>query len=108
MASYIFQPASSHTARLTLTLGAELVGLPLTYELFLSKDGGATKAVTTGASAFTGAASQPFTSTITMPTVDGDYKAYIYIASGGTVVLAFVDSNDILIPTGSVTGITWS
>jgi hypothetical protein len=108
MANYIFQPGAAKTAKLTLALDASLVGLALTAELFLSKDGGATKAATSGVQSFTAKATQDFTLPMTMPSATGDYKAYFDVYYQGFFFLGFVDVNDILIPGGSVSPIVWS
>ena len=107
MAENIFTPGAVKTAKFTFT-DPSLVGLALTVELYMSKDGGATKATTTGAQAFTCAASNPFSLPITMPTAAADYKAYIAVSYLGTVIEGFVDINDELITGGSLTTIIWS
>jgi hypothetical protein len=111
MASNIFLPGAAKTAKLTLTLDASLVGLALTAELFLSEDGGVTKAVTGGTKSFTAALSQLFTYAITMPTgvnAPGDYKAYFDVYYQGAMLIGFQDVNDVIIPGGSVTPIVWT
>jgi len=108
MAAYIFQPSQAKTAKLPLNLDPSLVGLALTAELFLSKDGGTTKAATSGKIPFTAATTQNITMPITMPAAAGAYKAYIDILYGNAFFLGFVDVNDILIPGGSVGPIVWT
>jgi hypothetical protein len=108
MAAYIFQPSQAKTAKLPLNLDASLVGLALTAEVFLSKDGGSTKASTSGKVAFTAASTQNINLPINMPAAAGAYKAYIDILYGNAFFLGFVDVNDILIPGGSVGPIVWT
>jgi hypothetical protein len=107
MADNIFTPGSVKTAKFSFA-DPSLVGLALTLELYMSKDGGVTKATTTGAQSFTCAATNPFSLSITMPTAAGDYKAYIAVSYQGTVIEGFVDTNDELITSGTITPITWS
>jgi hypothetical protein len=113
MASNIFLPGAVKTAAITLTLDSSLVGLALTAELFLSKDGGVTKTVTGGTKSFTAALTQSFNYTITMPNGTtqqpaGTYKAYFDVYYQGAMLIGFMDVNDIVIPGGSVTPIVWT
>jgi hypothetical protein len=108
MASNIFLPGAAKTAAITLNLDASLVGIALSAELFISKDGGVTKAVTGGTKNFTAAATQNFTFNITMPTGAADYQAYFDIYYQGSFLMGFLDVNHILIPGGTVTPIVWT
>ena len=108
MAANIFLPGAVKSAAITLTLETALVGLAMTADLFLSADGGNTKAATGGVKNFTAAATQTFNYSITMPTAGNDYKAYFDINYQGTMIMGFVDINDIVVPSGSVTPIVWT
>ena len=107
MSQNIFQPGAVKTAKFTYA-DPSLVGVALSLELYMSNDGGVTKATTTGAQAFTCAATNPFTLSITMPTAAGDYKAYITVSYQGAIIEGFVDGNDELITAGTITTIIWS
>jgi hypothetical protein len=107
MTQYIFNPGAVHTAKFSFA-DPSLVGLALSLELFLSLDGGKTKAATTGPQPFTCAATNPFTLSITDPAAAGAYIPYVAISYGGVVVETLVDSNTILITGGSITPIVWT
>jgi hypothetical protein len=108
MAANIFLPGAAKTAAITLNLDASLVGMALSCEVFISKDGGVTKATTGGVKNFTAAASQNFTFPITMPTGASDYQAFFDVYYQGSFLMGFSDVNHIIIPGGTVTPIVWT
>ncbi len=91
--------------------------LPITFpaigacqiELFLSADGGNTKAASSGKQAFnpTGTA-QDVVLIITMPTAGGIYTAYGDVWFGGAIVWGFYDLEELAVLIGTVGPIVWT
>jgi hypothetical protein len=104
----IFGPGSSHSAKATLTVAPS--GLACTFELFLSKDGGNTKATDTSVNfTSTGAAQDVTIGPITMPSTAGySYGVYIDVLSGGQLLAAYVGTDPVVIPSVSQPVITWT
>jgi len=102
----VFPAGAQKTATLPITFPA--IGA-CQIEMFMSSDGGTTKATTSGKIAFnpTGAA-QNVAFSIKMPAAGGIYKAFGEVSFGGAVVWGFYDVEDIAIPVGTVGPIVWA
>ncbi len=106
MAAYVFQSGSSKTAKIPITVTPSNLGCQV--ELYLGPNQ-STKTVTSGQVTFTSTgSSQNVNVTITLPTTAGAYNVYIDITSGGYLIGAYIDSNTIVIPSGSIGPIVWS
>ena len=108
MPSVVFPPGSAKTA--TVVLNISPAGIPCSAELFLSADGGTTKTVSGGVQNFV-TGSTTLVWHLTMPTVGANMKAYvdIYYPQGTTsILLGFMDVNDVVVISGSIGPITWS
>lgn len=94
----IFGAGSAHSARIPLTV--EPSGLPCQLELYLTPDGGVTKAATSGLVAFTSTGTQQNVSTgpITMPTDGVGYDVYIDIFADGMLIGSYVATEKVTIP----------
>ena len=103
----VFMAGSTHTATAALTVSPS--GIACTAELFLSRDGGATKAATSGPKSFTSTGSaQNIALPVTMPVGGYDYGVYLDIASGGSLIALYQGTEDVLIPLVGTPIITWS
>jgi len=83
-------------------------GLPCTAELYLTKNGGTTKAATSGVVSFTSTgAAQSIGFSITMPTAWGAYDVYIDIKANGMLIGAYVATEKVTIPDVGVGEPVW-
>lgn len=106
----ILAPGSSRTAKAPIT--AKPAGMACQAELFLGPNA-TTKSATSGMVAFTSiGASQDVNLPVTMPTpAAGEgaaYHVYIDVYAGGMKFLAYIATEDVVIPGGSVGPITWT
>ncbi len=101
-------PGSSHTA--TISFPVAPAGLACTVELFLSKDGGVTKAATSGPIAFTSTgAAQSVALPIVMPSAGGyTYAAFVDVVSSGVLIAAYQATENVVIPSVGQPTITWA
>jgi hypothetical protein len=104
----IFGAGSAHTANAAITVGPS--GLACGAELYLSRDGGATKAATSGVKSFTSTgASQNISLPVTMPSAAGySYGVYLDITSGGSLLAGFQATENVIIPSVGTPVITWT
>jgi len=102
----IMAKGSSRAASVPITVKPS--GISCEAELYLTKDGGATKAATSGPVSFvsTGAA-QPVSCPITMPSVWGDFEVYIDVFAGGMLISAFIATEHVTIPDVSIGEPVW-
>lgn len=102
----LFGAGSTHTATAKLTIAPS--GLACSAELWLSRNG-TTKDATSGKIPFVSTgASQNISCPVTMPSEGGyAYRVYFDIEIEGTPVLAFVATEDVLIPSVSTPEIVW-
>ncbi len=102
----IMAKGSSRAATAPITVKPS--GLSCEAELYLTKDGGATKAATSSPVSFvaTGAA-QPVSFPITMPSVWGDFEVYIDAFADGMLIGAFIATEHVTIPDVSIGEPVW-
>ena len=107
MADPVFVAGSTHTA--TASLIVSPAGLACTAELWLTKDGGATKAASSGQVPFTSAGvTQSIVLPVTMPPGVGfSYAVLLDIESGGEILGAYQATENVVIPFISTPVITW-
>jgi hypothetical protein len=92
-----FNPGSSHTANLSLTV--KPTGMSCMAELWLSPDG-STKAATSGLVAFTATgAAQNVTLPVVMPTIQATYTVYLDVYSSGIHIGSYVGTDPVIIVT---------
>ncbi|MDD5510516.1 MAG: hypothetical protein PHI12_06895 [Dehalococcoidales bacterium] len=84
-------------------------GMACTGELYLSKDGGVTKAATSGAIEFTSTGvNQTVTFPITVPAPGGyAYQAYLVIMSEGQVLGQYIGTDKVNVPSVGTPTISW-
>ena len=102
----VMAPGESRTASAPITVRPS--GLSCQAELFLGPND-STKVVTSGLKAFssTGAA-QTVSFPINMPTAAGQaYHVYLDIYAEGFLLVAYMATEDVIIPSGSVGPIDW-
>jgi len=93
----IMGKGTAHTARAPITVKPS--GLPCQAELWLTKDGGVTKAATSGPVIFTSTgAVQSISFPVTMPSTWGDYLVYIDILADGMFIGAYIATEHVIIP----------
>lgn len=102
----VFAPGVTKTAIAPITVAPS--GLSCQVELFLGPND-TTKVATSGLKAFTSTgAQQNITLPVTMPTAGGvAYHVYLDVYVAGILVLAYVATEDVIIPSASVGPITW-
>ena len=89
-------PGSVHAASVSVPVSP--AGLQCTAELFLSSDGGQTRAATSGPIAFTSTGDlQQLALPVTMPTLQGDYAVYLLIVSAGVNIGAYQGKENVII-----------
>jgi hypothetical protein len=103
----IFKAGSSHSAVIPVTV--EPAGLPCQLELYLTRDGGATKAATSGLKSFTSTGNPQNVSTgaLAMPTDGVGYDVYIDVYTGGILIGAYISSEKVTIPSVGITEPSW-
>lgn len=103
----VFTPGITKTARAPVTISPG--GLSCQAELFLATSPTAAKAASSGLKPFSSTGSQQIVSLpVTMPAVAGAiYKVYLDVYVEGYLLLAYVATEDVIIPSGSVGPITW-
>jgi len=107
MVDPVFVPNSQHTA--TASLIVSPTGIACIAELWLTKDGGATKAATSGDVGFNSTgATQAIVLPVTMPPDAGfSYAVCLDIKSGGELIGAYYATESVLIPLVGTPVITW-
>lgn len=103
----IFGAGSSHGATIPVTV--EPGGLPCQLELYLTPDGGATKAATSGLVSFTSTGTQQNVSTgpITMPSDGVAYDVYIDVFTDGMLIGSYIATEKVTIPSVEVGPPSW-
>lgn len=106
MADPIFGAGSAHTAKAPITVKPS--GLSCRAELWLGPNE-TTKTVTSGLIPFTSTgAAQSISFPVTMPTVDGKaYKVFVDVYANGALLVSYVATEDVVIPSATVGPITW-
>jgi len=107
MVDPVFTPGAAKTANAPITVSPS--GLACTAELYLGPNP-ATKVATSGSKAFTSTGgAQTISFPITMPTAGGvSYHVYLDVYVAGMLLLAYIATEDVIIPSGSVGPITWA
>lgn len=106
MADPIFGPSSAQAALAPITVSPS--GLSCGAELYLTADGGATKAATSGLVPFTSTgASQSIRLPVTMPADGVEYEVYLDVYADGMLITAYVATESVIIPSATVAPITW-
>ncbi|GAI79140.1 unnamed protein product [marine sediment metagenome] len=102
----VMGPGSARTAVAPITVSPS--GLNCEAELFLGPDE-ATKVATSGLVAFTSTgAAQSVSFPVTMPSPGGfAYHVYLDVFANGFPIVAYVATEDVIIPAGTVGPITW-
>jgi len=102
----VFAPGDTRTAVAPITVAPS--GLACSAELFLGPDE-ATKVATSGPVAFTSTgAPQSIRFPVTMPSPGGfAYHVYLDVYANGYLIVAYVATEDVVIPSGEVGPITW-
>ena len=104
----VFLPSQTKTATVTVTITPSAIACGA--ELFIGPNA-TTKIATSGVKAFTSTGSpQDVSCPVVMPapSVGTAYHVYIDITVGGVLLLAYQGTEDVVIPAGSVGGITWA
>ncbi len=106
MADPVFAPGDIRTAVAPITISP--AGLGCEAELYLGPDE-ATKVATSGLVAFTSTgAVQSVRLPVTMPAAGGvAYHVYLDVYANGYLIVAYIATEDVIIPTGEVGPITW-
>lgn len=102
----VFASGESRTAVAPITVSPS--GLSCNAELFLGPND-STKVATSGLKPFTSTgAQQNISLPVTMPAAGGvSYHVYLDVYVEGIMVLAYVGTEDVIIPSASVGPITW-
>lgn len=103
----VFAPGITKTARAPITISPG--GLSCQAELFLATSPTSAKAASSGLKPFSSTGSQQIVSLpVTMPSIGGaTYKVYLDVYVEGYLFLAYVATEDVIIPSGSVAPIIW-
>jgi len=103
----IFGAGSSHGAIIPVTV--EPGGLSCQLELYLTPDGGITKAATSGPVSFTSTGAQQNVNTgpITMPADGVGYDVYIDVFADGMLIGGYIATEKITIPSVEVSEPSW-
>lgn len=105
MADPVFSPGISKTAKVPVTVTPS--GLACQLEVFLGP-APTTKAATSGLVSFTSTAAQQVVSApVAMPAAGGAYHVYIDLYVLGTYLVGYVATEDVIIPTATISPITW-
>ena len=104
----VFAPSIAKTATAPITITPS--GLSCQAELFLATSPIAAKAATSGLKPFTSTGAQQAVSLpVVMPAAAGVvYHVYLDVYVAGYLLLAYVATDDVIIPSGSVGPITWT
>ena len=107
MVDPVFPPSVSKTAKAPITVSP--AGLSCQAELFLGTSP-TNKAATSGLISFTSTGAQQLISLpVTMPAAGGvAYHVYLDVYAEGYLLLAYLATEDVIIPSGSVGPITWT
>ncbi|MBA7507349.1 hypothetical protein ES706_06068 [subsurface metagenome] len=102
----VMGPGAAATAVAPITVSP--AGLACSAELFLGPDE-ATKVVTSGLISFTSTgATQSVRFPVTMPTDGGvAYHVYLDVYANGYLIVAYIATEDVVIPSGEVGPIVW-
>ena len=102
----IMGPGSPATATAQITVSP--AGLSCSAELFLGPDE-ATKVATSGARAFNSTgAPQPVNFPVTMPSPGGfAYHVFLDVYANGYLIVSYIATEDVVIPSGEVGPVTW-
>lgn len=109
MDTIVFSPGANVKAEVVFNISPS--GLSVDAELFLSNDGGLTKAASGGRKPFSTGPEVPIFWDIIIPPESGIYKAYIevhYPVSTGPVVLRYSDLVEIAVVSGNISPIDWT
>ena len=102
----VFAAGSIHIANANIPVSP--AGLACTAELWLSKDGGATKAATSGKVAFTSGATPASVSlSVTIPVGGFAYTVYLDVEYGGAMLAGFTATEQVIVPLVGTPVITW-
>jgi len=102
----VFTPGITKTAKAPITILP--AGLSCQAELFLATSPTAAKAATSGLKVFTSTGSVQIVSLpVVMPAGGVTYHVYLDVYAEGYLLLAYVATEDVIIPAGSVGPITW-
>jgi len=103
----IFGSGEARTAKAPIAVSP--AGVACRAELWLSSDGGVTKAATSGLVAFTSTGAQQNVSLpVTLPAGEGlEYAVYLDIFANSSQLAAYVATESVIIPSASVGPITW-
>ena len=103
----VFLPGQAKTAKATITISPG--GLSCQAELFLATSPTGAKAATSGLKLFTSTGGPQIISLpVTMPSAGGvAYHVYLDVYVEGYLLMAYVATEDVIIPSGSVGPITW-
>ncbi len=102
----VMAPGDSRTAVAPITVSP--AGLACSAELYLGPDE-ATKVVTSGLVPFTSTGiAQSVRFPVTMPTLGGfAYHVFLDVYANGILIVAYIATEDVVIPAGEVGPITW-
>jgi len=103
----LFGAGSSHGATIPITV--EPGGLSCQLELYLTPDGGVTKAATSGLVSFTSTGAQQNVSAgpITMPAGGVAYDVYIDVFADGMLIGSYAATEKVTIPSVEITEPSW-
>ena len=103
----IFGAGSSHGATIPITV--EPSGLSCQLELYLTADGGVTKAATSGLVSFTSTGAQQNVSTgpIVMPSGGVAYDVYIDVFTDGMLIGSYIATEKVTIPSVELGPPSW-
>ena len=106
MVDPVMAPGDTRTAVAPITVSPS--GLACSAELYLGPDE-ATKVATSGLIAFTSTGvAQSVSFPVTMPSPGGfAYHVYLDVYANGYLIVAYIATEDVIIPSGEVGPITW-
>ena len=102
----VFAPGVIKTAKVPVDVDPS--GLSCQIEVFLGPNA-TTKTATSGLKSFTSTGAQQIISLpVTMPSAEGvSYHVYLDVYVEGYLLMAYVATEDVIIPSGSIGPITW-